>query len=88
MGMTLNDETVVFEKKVYENELVALKDYLSALNKKVTVDMTQCDDMHGGIIQLLLAYKSVHGSEFIFSDKDSTFKMALSGFRNVENNCN
>ena len=88
MGMTLNDETVVFEGKVYENELLALKEHLTQLKKKVTVDMKNCDDMHGGIIQLLVAYKSVHESEFLFNDKDSTFKMALQGFRNVENNCN
>ena len=88
MGMTLNDETVVFEGKVYENELLALKEHLMQLKKKITVDMSNCNDMHGGIIQLLAAYKSVHESEFIFNDKDSTFKMALQGFRNVENNCN
>lgn len=88
MSMTLNGETVIFEKKVYENELLALKEHLSSLKKKVTIDMTQCDDLHGGIIQLLLAYKSVHESEFLFNDKDSTFKMALQGFRSVENNCN
>ena len=88
MGMTLNDETVVFEGKVYENELLALKEHLTQLKKKVTVDMSSCNDMHGGIIQLLAAYKSVYESEFIFNDKDSTFKMALQGFRNVENNCN
>lgn len=88
MGMTLNDETVVFEKKVYEDVLLPLKEHLSSLQKKVTVDMQNCDDMHGGVIQLLLAYKAVHESEFLFNDKDSTFKMALLGFRNVENNCN
>jgi len=88
MGMTLNDETVVFEGKVYENELVPLNEHLSKLKKKITIDMSQCDDMHGGVIQLLLAYKSQYESEFVFNDKDSTFKMALQGFRNVENNCN
>ena len=88
MGMTLNGDTVVFEGKVYEDELLPLKAHLAELKKRVTVDMTKCDDMHGGIIQLLVAYKSVHESEFIFNEKNSTFKMALQGFRNVENNCN
>lgn len=88
MGMTLNGDTVVFEGKVYENELVGLKEHLIQLKKKVTVDMKGCEDMHGGIIQLLAAYKSIHESEYLFNDKNSTFKMALQGFRNVENNCN
>jgi len=88
MGMTLNGDTVVFEGKVYEDELVPLKTHLTGLKKKVTIDMKQCDDMHGGIIQLLVAYKSVYESEFVFDEKNSTFKMALQGFRNVENNCN
>ncbi len=87
MAMTLTDDKVVFEKKVYENELVALKEHL-AQHQKLTIDMSACDDMHGAIVQLLLAHHAVFTSEFIFSDKNSTFKMAIEGFRNVENDCN
>jgi len=87
MAMTLSDDKVIFEKKVYENELEALKKHL-AEHHKLTIDASACDDMHGAIIQLILAHHSVYESEFIFNEKNSTFKMAIEGFRNVENDCN
>lgn len=87
MAMTLNDNSVVFEGKVYENELETLKAHCDT-HKKLTVDMSACDDMHGGIIQLLLSHHAIHESEFVFNDKNTTFKMAIEGFRHVENDCN
>ena len=87
MGMILDTSKVTFEKKVYENELENLKQHLNGVTEKLTVDMSSCDDLHGAIIQLLLAHKARYDSNYIFSDKNSTFKMALQGFRSVENNC-
>jgi hypothetical protein len=88
MGMILDASKVTFEKKVYENELENLKKHLNGVTEKLTVDMSACDDLHGSIVQFLLAHKARYDSDYIFNDKSSTFKMALQGFRNVENNCN
>jgi hypothetical protein len=87
MAMILSDDKVVFEKKVYENELEDLKKHLAS-HQKLSIDMSACDDMHGAIIQLILVHHAMFESDFIFNDKQSTFKMAIEGFRNVENDCN
>ncbi len=87
MGMILDTNSVVFEKKVYENELEALKSHLNGIKSGLNVDLTACVDLHGSIIQLLLSYKAVHDCTFAFNDESSTFKLAIEGFRNVENNC-
>lgn len=87
MGMILEKTKVTFEKKIYEDELESLKKHLDSVKEKLTVDMSACDDLHGSIIQLLLAHSARYESEYIFSEKNSTFKMALEGFRSVENNC-
>ena len=87
MAMILSDDKVVFEGKVYENELEDLKKHCDA-HKKLTIDMSACEDMHGGIIQLLLAHHAINESKFVFNDKNTTFKMAIEGFRHVENDCN
>jgi len=88
MGIEYKEDTIVFQKRVYENELEGLKKALDALKKPITADFTACDDLHGAVVQLLLAYKTTYGCEFLFTDNKSSYKMALEGFRTIENDCN
>ncbi len=88
MAIIYEDDKIRFEKRVYENELEDLKKHLDGLKKAITVDLTACDDLHGSVVQLLLAYKTLYSCQFEFSEQPSTYKMALEGFRSVENDCN
>ena len=88
MAIDYKDETVVLTGRVFENELLGLKEFMDSKKSPLTIDLTSCDDLHGSLVQLLLAFKTVHGCEFIYNDKMSTYRKALEGFRTVEDDCN
>lgn len=88
MGVVFEDKKIVLEGKVYENELESISKYFSENKAKVEINLEKCVDMHGAIVQLLLAYKSKFGLSIQFSDNESTYKMALEGFRTIEDDCN
>ena len=88
MAIEYKDKTVLVTGKVFEKELLGLKEFMDSHKNPLTIDLSSCDDLHGSLVQLLLAFKAVHGCEFIYSDKVSTYKKALEGFRTVEDDCN
>lgn len=78
---------IVFKECVYESELEPLKAYMDQKKSALDIDLKACKDIHGAVIQLILAYKVQYSCTFEFSEDASPFKMALQGFSSIENDC-
>ncbi len=88
MAVQYEDQNrIVCQDRVYENELEPLKKYLDSKKEALEVDLSACKDMHGAVIQLLLAYQVQYGCEFILPEVNLPFKMAIEGFSSIENDC-
>lgn len=81
MGISYNQENIILEAVVYEDEVVSLREKLTQMApSKVTFDFTNCDDIHLGIIQQMLAYKKLYECDFHFGNSKKTYQMIIEGF--------
>ena len=81
MVMTLNGKSVIFESVVYEDQVVALRDYLTEIApENLEFDFNKCDDIHMAVLQQILAYKKVYNCSYSFSDSVKTYQKILEGF--------
>lgn len=88
MGMELQENRAVFTGVVYEDEIVPLRDYLqAAAPEEVVFDMRGCDDMHLGIVQVILAYTKMYGGDFIFPFEPKPFQKVCEGFERSDVHC-
>lgn len=88
MAMELQENLVVMSGVVYEDEIVALRDYLQAsAPESVMFDMSGCDDIHLGILQVLLAYVKMYGGEFTYPSDIKPFQLVCEGFERSDVHC-
>jgi len=88
MAVELIDNTVTFTGSIFEDTLITLQSSLNDNKKALTFDCTECKDLHGAIIQLIVAHNAVYGGNFIFSSEPKLYQKAIEGFHSVEDDCN
>lgn len=89
MAITYEDKKAIFSSVIYEDEVVAFRDFLqeSAPNI-VEINFAECEDIHLAIIQLIMAYKKNYECTYEFSDNKKLYEIVLKGFDSSENHCN
>lgn len=88
MSIVYNENIVVLESVIYEDEVVALRDYLQEkAPENLTFDFNSCDDVHLAVLQLILAYKKMYSCEYELGD-EKIYHKVLKGFDISEDNCN
>jgi hypothetical protein len=83
MALEYGENSIKSKGVINDNELVGLREFLqkSAPNK-VSVDLTECYDIHTAIIQLFIAYQALHEIEYTFADDNkAAYRKALAGAR-------
>lgn len=88
MAVECKENNIVLSGSIFENELLPIRTFLDTNKADIKVNCSACKDMHGAVIQLLLAHKAIHGCDFIFSDEKFLYQQVIEGFRTVEDDCN
>lgn len=80
------ESKVVFNGNVNENEVMALRTFLQQHKESMlTFDFANCNDVHTAVLQLILAFKLLYQSEFVFDAQYLPYRMAIEGFKADEN---
>lgn len=88
MAMVMENYSVVFTGVTYEDEIVALRDYLQLSSPEpILFDFTEGDDVHLGILQLILAYKKLYTGEYRFGTYEKLYQKVCEGFEATEAHC-
>ena len=88
MGTIYEESSVRFEGVVYEDEIAGLRDYLQiAAPSQIVFDFSLCDDLHLGILQVILAYKKLYGCSYIFGNEKKFYQKVCEGFDESEAHC-
>jgi hypothetical protein len=89
MPITYKDNCAKFESVIYEDEVVPFRDFLQNIAPdEGKFDFSECEDVHLGILQLIMAYKKNYAVSYEFSNEKKLFEQVLEGFDTSENNCN
>jgi len=85
----MNEKTVTFESVIYENEVVALREYFQEVAPEtLTLNFEACQDVHMAILQLILAYKKTYSCDYTFGENVTMYEKVLKGFDLSEDHCN
>ncbi len=90
MGMEAVDSSITFDGVVSEDVIKPLREYLQKCAPlKLTVDLSECRDMHTAVIQMVAAYHLLYGCEYVVGTKgDLPFVTALLRARFCEHHNN
>ena len=89
MAITYEDSSVTLRSVIYEDEVVSFRDFLQdKAGSEIKVDMSECDDIHLAILQLIMAYQKNYGCIYEFGSKKKLYQIVLEGFDTSENHCN
>jgi len=89
MSITYENNEASFTAVIYEDEVVPLRDFLQEkAGEEVRFDLSECDDIHLAILQLIMAYQKNYSCDFIFANEKRLFETVLKGFSTSENHCN
>jgi len=88
MAITYENSEASFTSVIYEDEVVALRDFLQEkAPDEVKLNFTECDDIHLAILQLIMAYKKNYICTYTFGENKKLFQTVLEGFDTSENHC-
>ncbi len=88
MSISMENNTVTFSGVTYEDEIGALRDYLQLSSpESILFDFTECDDVHLGILQLVLAYKKLYAAQYRFGMYEKLYQKICEGFEVTEVHC-
>ena len=88
MATTMENTTVTFNGVVYEDEIPPLRDFLQVCSPaEVSFDFTGCEDVHLGVLQLILAYKKMYGAHFAFGYEAKLYQKVCEGFETTQDHC-
>lgn len=89
MGIIYDEKKATFEAVVYEDEIVGLRDFLQQqAPEALKFDFSGCDDVHLGVLQLVMAYQKVYNCTFDFGNNNTKiYTKVLKGFDTSENHC-
>jgi hypothetical protein len=89
MSITYEKNEANFTSVIYEDEVVEFRDFLQAkAGEELSLNFTECEDMHLAILQLIMAYKKNYNCNYSFGEKKRLFQIVLEGFHTSENYCN
>lgn len=89
MAITYEGNVATFESVIYEDEVVAFRDFLQEkAGEEITLKLSECEDIHLAVLQLVMAYKKNYDCSYEFGDKIKLFQKVLEGFEVSENYCN
>ncbi len=88
MAITYENNEATFTSVIYEDEVVPLRDFLQEkAGESVVFKLSECDDMHLAILQLIMAYKKNYECSYEFGETKKLFQKVLEGFDTSENHC-
>jgi hypothetical protein len=88
MSISMENNTVTFSGVTYEDEIGALRDYLQLSSPEpILFDFTECDYVHLGILQLVLAYKKLYAAQYRFGMYEKLYQKICEGFEVTEVHC-
>lgn len=88
MSLVMDNTTLTFSGVTYEDEIPTLRDYLQLSSPAHLIfDFVECDDLHLGILQLLLAYKKRYSAEYRFGTHEKLYQKVCEGFETSEVHC-
>lgn len=89
MSITYEKNEANFTSVIYEDEVVAFRDFLQEkAGEELALNFTECEDIHLAIIQLIMAYKKNYSCTYEFGPQKRLFQIVLEGFNTSENHCN
>jgi len=89
MSITYEKNEVTFTSVAYEDEIVTLRNFLQEkVEQEIKFNFIECEDIHLGVIQLILAYKKSYPCVYEFGNEKKLFETVLKGFDVSENYCN
>ena len=89
MSITYENNEANFNAVIYEDEVVSFRDFLQEkAGENISLDFSECEDIHLAIIQLIMAYKKNYSCSYTFGDNKKLFQIVLEGFNTSENHCN
>ena len=89
MAITYEENTATLESVIYEDEVVAFRDFLQEkAPEEVHLNMVACEDIHLAVIQLIMAYKKNYSTSYEFGETVKLFQRVIEGFDVSENHCN
>lgn len=88
MAITYENNEVTFTAVIYEDEVIALRDYMQEkAGEELSLNFSECEDIHLAILQLIMAYKKSYSCNYIFGEKKRLFQTVLEGFDPSEDHC-
>ena len=88
MPITMENYQVTFAGVTYEDEIVPLRDYLQfSAPASIVFDFSDCDDVHLGVLQLVLAYKKHYSGEYRFGAHEKLYQKVCEGFECSSSHC-
>jgi len=88
MSIVMENYTVTFTGVTYEDEIVALRDYCQmSAPSPLLFDFTNCDDIHLGVLQLVLAYKKLYSAQYRFGAEEKLYQKVCEGFETTDAHC-
>jgi hypothetical protein len=89
MAISIEDNKLVFSSVIYEDEISTMRDFFQEkAPENISIDFTECDDVHLAILQTIMAYKKLYKCEYVFAEDKKIFQKVLEGFDKSENHCN
>jgi hypothetical protein len=81
MAIAMENYSAIFTGVTYEDEIASLRDYLQfSAPASILFDFSDCDDVHLGVLQLVLAYKKQYSSEYRFGGYEKLYQKVCEGF--------
>jgi len=88
MSIQMENYTVTFTGVTYEDEIVALRDYCQmSAPSPLLFDFSHCDDIHLGVLQLVLAYKKLYSAQYRFGAEEKLYQKVCDGFEITQAHC-
>jgi predicted enzyme involved in methoxymalonyl-ACP biosynthesis len=89
MGVIIDGMNLKFESVIYEDDVTTMRDFFqNSAPECVSVDMSECDDIHLAVLQTIMAYKKLYDCAYVFGDEVKIYQKVLEGFDSSENHCN
>jgi len=88
MAITYEKNEATFTSVIYEDEVISLRDFLQEkAGECINFELSECDDLHLAILQLIMAYKKNYECTYKFGETKKLFQKVLEGFDTSENHC-
>ena len=88
MPIIMENYSATFTGVTYEDEIGSLRDYLQfSAPASILFDFTDCDDVHLGVLQLVLAYKKQYSGDYRFGAHEKLYQKVCEGFERSFSHC-